>query len=125
MRFTIDERFGGYCNEKKIETVSVAVACNQICILDGSVHTLLSLEREDGAVLCVGGDGKWFIIIVSYPDGENFTLVNPEGKDGETKNLCAGGQYADFSTAHLVDNKKAIKVVVSFFEEAEKQLVWV
>lgn len=125
MKLVIDNRAGNLNKDTVIDECSKDKLIDTLQMLNGSNHTLLSIERKDKCRMNVGGGPLFFIVNFTTSAGDNMTLLNPEEDNSEEiVELCAGGQYAEFPKSIVVDINNAIKSVVLFYEENEKTLNW-
>ena len=124
MKLFIDSRVANRSSDIELECQGVEHAVAAVEKLNGCEHTLLSMERSDGWQLCVGGGGAGFIVTLSSVDDRNFTLLNPDGDDGNVVELCAGGQFAEYPRSIVVDKDEVSKAVVDFFLGKEMELNW-
>ena len=124
MQLVIDEREGVHNQDLKIVNADRSAAINFLGRLDGRIHTLLVLERSDGSQLMVGGGCQHFV--VTFYDGkQNFTLRNPVGRDGVMVEVCAGGQYGEYSEAICVTRNEAGEAITLFFDGNENNANWI
>ncbi|WP_139133883.1 MULTISPECIES: hypothetical protein [Pseudomonas] len=124
MKLFIDYRVANKSSDVELECHEVEHALAALRRLNGREHTLLSIERSDGWQLCVGGGGAGFVITLSSQSDENLTLLNSGGDVGGVVELCAGGQFSDFSRSIVVGEDQASKAICSFFLESEMDLSW-
>jgi hypothetical protein len=111
MRLTADARDGVHNVDVEISDANVNEALEWLLKLNGKQHTLLSLEREDGWRILGNGD-------------DNLTLENPRGKQSTIIELCAGGQFGDYSETVCVGPERAVNAVSLFFEGREQEEQW-
>lgn len=123
MKLFIDDRVGNRSRDVELEHCDFEQTIAVLGKLNGKEHTLVSIERDDGWQLCVGG-GEGFVVTLSSQCDENFTLLNPEGDSGEVVELCAGGQFSEFSRDIVVDETMAAKAICKFFSGEEMELSW-
>lgn len=124
MKLFIDDRVANRSGDIELECHGYEQAIAALGRLNGQKHTLVSIERADGWQLCVGGGGADFVVTLSSQYDENFTLLNPSGDDGSVVELCAGGQFADFSRNVFVGEVEASKTIHNFFFGKEMELNW-
>ena len=65
--------------------------------LNGREHTLISFYRADESVLIIGGGPDFYIANLASSDSHYYSLKNIENDNSGLVEICAGGQYADFS----------------------------
>jgi len=124
MRLIADNREGAHNQDTKIDPVDKNEALRWLAKLDGSKHTLLSFERQDGWQLMVGGGPSQYIITLS--DGSsNLTFYNTAGDETEVVEVCAGGQFGEFPESMCATYQQAIQVINCFFDGNEKQESWI
>ncbi|MCX4030268.1 hypothetical protein H0A36_28915 [Endozoicomonas sp. SM1973] len=92
--------------------------------LDGQMHTLLCVERNDNWQLQIGGGPDSFVVTAIDPTEKNLTLLNFDGDDDEFVELCTGGQYAEFTTSIVVDKNTAILAIEKYYNGDEENLDW-
>ncbi|WP_138486886.1 hypothetical protein [Stutzerimonas nosocomialis] len=124
MKLFIDDRVANRSSDVELECHNYEQAIAALERLNGQEHTLLSIERVDGWQLCVGGGGSDFVVNLSSQCDENFTLLNPDGDGGSMVELCAGGQFSEFSRSIVVDKVEVSKAIYSFFLRKEMELNW-
>ncbi len=124
MRVAIDQRAGVHCEELTYDAVNPQQIVDIIDRLDGSKHTLVSLDRGDGWQMCIGGGAVSFIVTRSSEDDQNFTLPNEDGTLEKEVELCVGGQYAEFSESIVVNKDLACQAMILFFDRKENELTW-
>ncbi|WP_246726324.1 hypothetical protein [Rhizobium rhizogenes] len=107
----------------EISDANVNEALEWLLKLNGKQHTLLSLEREDGWRIMVGGGPIRYVVILGNGD-DNLTLENPRGKQSTIIELCAGGQFGDYSETVCVGPERAVNAVSLFFEGREQEEQW-
>lgn len=124
VKLTADFRKGVHNQETRLSFVDKDTALQWLLKLDGRVHTLLSLERQDGWQLMVGGGPSQYVITLS--DGSsNLTFCNSAGDGTKVVELCAGGQFGEFPQNICATYKQATEVVICFFDENERQESWI
>ena len=123
MILTIDNRIKNLNTDTVYDNGKLELALSLLDKLDGGKHTLLTIERNDGCLICVGGGDNGYIVTLSSKTGDNKTLYNNNNQNN-TIELCAGGQYADFPEDIVVDKDTASNTVRHFFFETEITLNW-
>ena len=124
MQLIADTRDGVYNQNNKLLCFDEKTALGWLSKLDGKQHTLLSLERDDGWQLMVGG-GPFRYIITLGNGVENLTFQNADGDDAIVVKLCAGGQFGEFPQTLCATHQQATQVILSFFIKKEQQESWV
>ncbi len=124
IKISFDKREGAHNNETVSENIQLEVAVRQVLKLDGKVHTLVMFDRNDGWQLMVGGGPDHYIVTLGGED-ENLTLHNENGDGTKEVEICAGGQYGDFSEIICVDIEQSKLAVKAFFESTERDLDWI
>lgn len=123
MRLTADRRNGVHNLDAEVLDADVNAALDWLSRLDGKRHTLLSVERQDGLQLMVGGGPLRYVVTLGN-DIENLALENPRGNQFTMVELCAGGQYGDYPETICVNPEQAANAVSLFFLGLEQQLQW-
>lgn len=119
-----DNREGIHNQETKIASVDIDEALGWLAKLDGSQHTLLSFDRQDGWQLMVGGGPTQYIITLA--DGSSdLTFRNAAGDETKVVELCAGGQFGEFPQSICATHQQAIQVITRFFDGSERQESWI
>lgn len=124
MRLLIDNRVGNRNADFELEGCSVEQAIMMFEKLNGKEHTLLSIERDDGWQLCVGGGREGYVVTMSSQEDENYTLLNKGCVCDDLVELCAGGQFSEFPLGIVVNETTAARAIYSFFSEGEDGLSW-
>lgn len=120
----VDNRVGIHNQETKMASVDKNVALGWFAKLDGSKHTLLSLERQDGWQLMVGGGPIQYIITLG--DGvSDLTFHNLAGDETKVVEVCAGGQFGEFPQNICATYQQAAQVITHFFDGSERQERWI
>lgn len=125
LRASIDNRTGNRTVEGFHENTTLETCRELLNSLDGRTRTLLSLDRHDGHALMIGGGPEGFVVVLTRPTGESFTLSNPDGSDDLQIELCAGGQYAGFPETIVVSVDTAEEAVENFFNTSEAAMRFV
>jgi hypothetical protein len=123
MRLTADNRDGVHSWNIEVPDADENVAMDWLSKLDGKQHTLLSLEREDGWQLMVGGGPLCYVVTLGDGD-QNLTFQNASGDQSMMVELCAGGQYGEFPETFCANREQATNVTSLFFRGQEKQEQW-
>ena len=123
MRLTIDSRDGVHNRDAVVFHAGEQVAMVWLSKLNGKQHTLLSLDRDDGWQLMVGGGPLHYVITLS-DKSQNLTFRNPSGDETVTVEVCAGGQYGDFPETFCANYEQAKNIISLFFQGKERQETW-
>ncbi|WFU04558.1 hypothetical protein QA648_27655 (plasmid) [Rhizobium sp. CB3171] len=123
MRLTADMRDGVHNLDVEILDANVNEALDWLSKLNGKQHTLLNLEREDGWQVMVGGGPIHYVVTLGNGD-DNLTLENPVGNQSTIVELCAGGQYGEYSETICVGQERAVNAVSLFFQGREREEQW-
>jgi hypothetical protein len=124
MQLIADNREGIHNQDITIASVDKNVALGWFSKLDGSKHTLLSLERQDGWQLMVGGGPTQYIITLG--DGlSDLTFHNLAGDETKVVELCAGGQFGEFPQSICATYQQATQVIIFFFDGTERKERWI
>ena len=124
MKLIIDNREGNRNTDKEYIDVKHDLAVSLLSLLDGGSHTLITLEREDGYVVNIGGGPGQYVFTMTSNTEDNYTLINQSETELHTIELCAGGQFADFSGNLVVDFSTANEALGNFFSRTEMKLAW-
>jgi hypothetical protein len=93
--------------------------------LDGSRHTLVTLEAEGETHMAVGGGpGRYFVYVTFDNEAFNY-LVNPS-KSNKGELLVVGGQEGIYAAKSCVDLSTTLKAAKGFAElgQMDKSVVW-
>ena len=123
MQLNIDKREGVHNLNIRVPDADEIVTLNWLSKLNGQQHTLISLERDDGWQVMVGGGPIYYIVTLGNAD-ENLTLENSSGDEAKMVKLCAGGQYGEYPESFCVDREQAANAVSLFFRGQEQQVGW-
>lgn len=123
MLLKVDSRSGVHNKDITFNNCDLIEAQTWLKKLDGQKHTLLAIEKPNGHQLMVGGGPLWYIVTL-FDGRENFTLPNLDSKDVEFIEICAGGQFGEFSKNYCVLWSRASEVISSFFNNSEKKEIW-
>ncbi|MBO9166777.1 hypothetical protein [Rhizobium sp. L245/93] len=123
MQLNIDKREGVHNLNIRVPDADEIVTLNWLSKLNGQQHTLISLERDDGWQVMVGGGPIYYIVTLGNAD-ENLTLENSSGDEAKMVELCAGGQYGEYPESFCVDREQAANAVSLFFQGQEQQVGW-
>lgn len=87
--------------------------------LDGIEKTLITLETESSAHLCIGGgeDGH-YVCYATFDNNTFFSLVDLQKGDG-TLSLVVGGQEGDYSIQTIVSLTDVLIAAHDFAESGE------
>ncbi|PWQ99703.1 hypothetical protein [Leucothrix arctica] len=124
MKLILDNRTENLNKDMVFDESDEKRSINVLHTLNGNTHTMLSLEREDEVRLDIGGGPDFFIVTCTKKNGQGLTLLNPIKESGNTIELCAGGQYADFPVEIVVDESVASDAIISFYKKNEQSLDW-
>jgi hypothetical protein len=91
--------------------------------LDGSRHTLLSVQRAKDDTLMIGGGPKSFIISRTLPDGTSMTLIADLVATGRQE-ICVGGQFGDFHSRYVCDEKLMKQALIEYYDCKKGSLNW-
>lgn len=123
MQLTIDKREGVHNLNIGVPDADEMVTLDWLSKLNGQQHTLISLERDDGWQVMVGGGPIYYIVTLGNAD-ENLTLENLSGDEARMVELCAGGQYGEYPETFCVSREQAANAVSLFFRRQEQQVEW-
>lgn len=124
MKALLDNRTGLINEDIVVNEIKLNEALLLLKNLDGKKHTMLSLERKDNFILCIGGGNQFFIVTISNENSDSKTLLNPLSNESKIIEICAGGQYADFPDKFVVDLDLINKVVKHFYVNQEEKMNW-
>jgi len=124
MQLIIDNRTGIQNQDVEVSSSEDKVALNLLSKLDGNQHTLLSLEREDGWQLMIGGGPTHYIITLGNGE-KQLTLLNINGDETTDVEICAGGQFGQFPETLCTDHRQAAEIISAFFDKQEMQKTWI
>ncbi len=120
MKLSIDNRVSNLNTDSLFFNIEKKEAFDYLEKLDGNHHTLLSLERNDGAIMLIGGGNEQYIVTVTCRDNILTLLANEVGTD--EIELCAGGQYANFPPQIVVEKNLAQTALNQFYDFKENTL---
>lgn len=125
MKVILDERNMNESVEKTHFNVDESEARLLLEKLNGREHTLISFYRADESVLMIGGGPDFYIINLASTDSHYYSLKNIENNSSGFIEICAGGQYADFTKDIVVSKSMADLAVKMFYMNEERSLEWI
>lgn len=118
MRATIDKIEGVSASSIDLTNASIDNCIDLLKKLDGGTHTILSLQREDGSILYVGGGGHGYVVTITTDDGDNYIYESDSNATGD-RLVNTGGQFGRFSIRNVIRYVDAEKLVRLFFQKNE------
>jgi hypothetical protein len=123
MRIVTDLRSGVHNQDSVIDAEDVDEAIFLLKRLDGKRYTMIDLVRSDGRRLTIGGGPSHFVVTLN-DQLNSLTLLNLNGVESTIIELCAGGQFGEFSETICVDQRQAKKAIEMFFSGTENSATW-
>lgn len=124
MKAVLDNWSGSKSTDIVIHDASAFDCARLLEQMDGHRHTMLLLERSSNEKLVIGGGDNAFIICKSLAGDINLTLINIDGSDEETAEVCAGGQVGEYPTRLICRKDLAQAAIAEFVSEAPSSLAW-
>ncbi len=124
VNLSLDQWRGVYCHSIDTPSPSEDDVLAAIRTLDGKIHTLVFLEREEGYNLSIGGGPDLYICCIEE-FGEFLTLTDA-GAGDKTIMLVTGGQVGHFQERNCMPRELVERAALEYLRTGKRlrNVVW-
>jgi hypothetical protein len=125
LQILCDHWDGVFNREEIVETPTTADFDRLLDRMDGQIHTMIMLRRENDAHMGIGGGSGKYVVYAAFDNETFWNLIAPEREPG-TVMLNAGGQEGEYPARQVVTQDRARQAGHTFLAtgELDRSLRW-